>query len=219
MKTFYILTKQVYNICVKSEMQEVIRVKKSTVINLFFTMLKIGLFTFGGGYAMLALLENEFIEKKKWIDRDEFVDMAAIAESTPGPIAINAATYIGYRMSGLIGAIASTVAVCIPSFAIIFVISLFFDEFLSLEYVAYAFRGIQVGVIYLILSAGIKIFKGMKRNFFNITVMLTVVVTMVLFSVFSVKFSAVFYILISGIAGITFYLIKELMQKKGGDSK
>ena len=88
--------------------------KKTKLSTLFITMLKIGLFTFGGGYAMIALLENEFIERKKWIDKDEFLNMAAIAESTPGPIAINAATYIGYNLGGFLGSLISTVAVCIP---------------------------------------------------------------------------------------------------------
>ena len=98
---------------------------------LFFTFLKIGAFTFGGGYAMIALLENEFVERKKWIEKDDFLNMVAIAESTPGPVAINSATYIGYKIAGLFGAAAATVAVCIPSFTVIFCISLFFDQFLS----------------------------------------------------------------------------------------
>ncbi len=192
---------------------------KSNILNLFFTMLKIGLFTFGGGYAMLALLENEVIEKKKWIDKDEFVDMAAIAESTPGPIAINAATYIGYKLSGFTGAVVSTFAVCIPSFVIIFLISLFFDKFLSLEYVAYAFRGIQAGVIYLILSAGIRIFRGMEKKAFNIIIMSAVAITMILFSAFAVKFSTIFYILICGVIGVVTYFLEGLKKRKDGDSK
>ena len=102
-------------------------------IDLFITMLKIGLFTFGGGYAMIALLENEFVSRRKWIEKNEFLDMVAIAESTPGPIAINAATYIGYRVLRFRGSLIATVGVCIPSFAIIYVISLFFDKFLSLN--------------------------------------------------------------------------------------
>ena len=105
-------------------------------IDLFITMLKIGLFTFGGGYAMIALLENEFVSRRKWIEKNEFLDMVAIAESTPGPIAINAATYIGYRVLRFRGSLIATAGVCIPSFAIIYVISLFFDKFLSLTFVA-----------------------------------------------------------------------------------
>ena len=158
-------------------------------LNLFWTMLKIGLFTFGGGYAMIALLENEFVSKKEWIEKDEFLDMVAIAESTPGPIAINAATYIGYKMLGLFGSLTATVAVCIPSFIIIYVISLFFDAFLSFTLVSYAFKGIQVCVIWLILSAGLKMLKQMKKTAFNIRILSAVILCMVAFSVFSVSFS------------------------------
>ena len=110
------------------------------LFSLFLSMLKIGLFTFGGGYAMIALIENEFVSKKKWIDKEEFLDMVAISESTPGPLAINSATYIGYKTAGVAGAFSATIAVCIPSFVIIYVISLFFDQFLSLEYAQYAFH-------------------------------------------------------------------------------
>ena len=183
-------------------------------LSLFFTMLKIGLFTFGGGYAMIALLENEFIEKKKYIDKDEFLDMVAIAESTPGPIAINAATYLGYKQLGFLGALAATVAICIPSFIIIFVISLFFDAFLSFTLVAYAFRGIQVCVIYLIFSAGLKMLKQMKKTAFTITVVSAVVLCMVAFSIFAVKFSTILYILICGCIGLFAYFLKAMSKKK-----
>ena len=182
--------------------------------SLFLTMLKIGLFTFGGGYAMIALLENEFVSKRKWIEKDEFLDMVAIAESTPGPIAINAATYLGYKMLGVFGSLTATVAVCIPSFFIIYTISLFFDAFLSFTLVSYAFRGIQVCVIWLILSAGLKMLKQMKKTPFHITVLATVITCMVLFSVFSVNFSTIFYILISGSVGFFIYLIGLLRKRK-----
>jgi len=191
--------------------------KAKKVLKLFLTMLKIGLFTFGGGYAMIALLENEFVSKNKWIEKDEFLDMVAISESTPGPIAINAATYIGYRSAGVFGSLAATIGVCIPSFIIIYVISLFFDAFLSLTYVAYAFKGIQIGVIYLILSAGLKMLKGLEKNAFNIVILSATVAVMVLFSVFAVSFSAVFYILISGVLEVCVYLIGKIRRK--GDGK
>lgn len=183
-------------------------------LNLFLTMLKIGLFTFGGGYAMIALLENEFVTKRKWIEKDEFLDMVAIAESTPGPIAINAATYIGYKMIGVIGSILASVAVCIPSFIIIYAISLFFDAFLSLTLVSYAFRGIQVCVIWLILSAGLKMLRQMKKTLFNIVILSAVIVCMVAFSVFSISFSTIFYILISGGIGWFVYLVGLLRKRK-----
>ncbi len=181
--------------------------KAKITLDLFLTLFKIGLFTFGGGYAMLALFENEFVEKKKWMEKEEFLDMVAIAESTPGPIAINSATYIGYKKAGVIGSAAATIGVCLPSFVIIYVISLFFDAFLSLTYVAYAFRGIQVCVIYLILSAGTKMFKGLKKTAFSITLFSLTVAILVLFTLFAIKFSTIYYILIGGVIGLIVYLI------------
>lgn len=184
------------------------RTKK--LLSLFFTMMKIGLFTFGGGYAMLALLENELVTRRAWLEREEFLDVAAIAESTPGPIAINAATYIGYKRCGVIGAAVATVGVCIPSFVIIYAISLFLDAFLSMTLVAAAFRGVQVCVVYLILSAGIKMLRGMKRTVLSVTIFATVTVCMIAFSLFAVQFSTVFYILISGTVGVSCYLVGRL---------
>ena len=185
--------------------------------DLFLTMLKIGLFTFGGGYAMIALLENEFVAKKGWIEKDEFLDMVAIAESTPGPIAINAATYIGYKMLGIVGSLLATVAVCIPSFVIIYAISLFFDAFLSFTLVAHAFRGIQVCVIWLILSAGLKMLRQTEKTPLNIAILSSVIVCMVAFSLLSVSFSTIFYILISGCIGLSVYLVGLLRKRKEGD--
>ena len=183
-------------------------------LRLFFTMLKIGLFTFGGGYAMIALLENEFVEKKRYMEKDEFLDMVAIAESTPGPIAINAATYIGYKRAGVLGSAMATVGVCIPSFVIIYVISLFFDAFLSFRRVEYAFRGIQVCVVYLIFSAGIKMLTQMKKTALSVTIVSSVVVCMLLFSLLAWKFSTILYILICGVLGLVLYLLRQMKEKK-----
>ena len=190
--------------------------KTKMLLDIFCTMFKIGLFTFGGGYAMIALLENEFVSKKGWLDKEEFLDMVAIAESTPGPIAINSATYIGYKAIGILGSLAATVAVCIPSFVIIYVISLFLDAFLTLTLVAYAFRGIQACVIWLILSAGFKMLKGLKKDVFHMTILCATIICMVVFALLSVKFSAVFYILISGFLGLSLYVIERLRSKEGG---
>ena len=176
-------------------------------------MLKIGLFTFGGGYAMIALLENEFVEKKKYMEKEEFLDMVAIAESTPGPIAINAATYIGYKRAGFLGSAMATFGVCVPSFVIIYAISLFFDAFLSVWLVEYAFRGIQVCVIYLIFSAGLKMLSQMKKSTFSITIVSAVIICMLVFSLFAVKFSMILYILICGLISLFIYLLKQMEQK------
>ena len=188
--------------------------KTKEYLSLFLTMLKIGLFTFGGGYAMIALLENEFVAKKKWIEKDEFLDMAAVAESTPGPIAINAATYIGFKNAGIVGSIIATLGICIPSFVIIYAISLFFDAFLSLTLVAYAFKGIQICVVYLILSAGLKMLKQMKKTGFNIIIILITLICMVVLSLFAVKFSTIFYILISGAFGVVVYFLGKLKKEE-----
>ncbi len=185
------------------------------ILSIFLTMMKIGAFTFGGGYAMIALLENEFVGKKGWLDKEEFLDLAAIAESTPGPIAINAATYIGYKRSGFLGALVATLGMCLPSFAAIYIISLFFDAFLSFEIVGYAFRGIQIGVIYIILSAGIKMLKGIRKTFFNLSLIWTVLCLMIAFSVLAVNFSTVFYILICGVIGVAVYLVGRARDKEG----
>ena len=190
--------------------------KSKLIFSLFLTMLKIGLFTFGGGYAMIALLENEFVSKRAWIDKEEFLDMAAIAESTPGPIAINAATYIGYKNAGFVGATVSTLGICIPSFVIIYTISLFFDAFLSFELVKYAFMGIRVGVIYLILSAGLRMLKGIKKSGFNIAIISAVALCMVSLTLLARNFSTVIYILVCGTLGVVLYLIRKV---RGGAKK
>ena len=186
---------------------------------LFINMLKIGLFTFGGGYAMIHLLENEFVSKKKWIEEDEFMDLVAIAESTPGPIAINCSTYIGYKKEKILGAVLATLGMCIPSFTIIFLISLFFNQFLSIGWVASAFKGIQVCVVFLILSAGVKMLKKMKKKPFNLIVMSATFLCMVAFGVFAVSFSSIFYILISGLVGLLVYLIGYFKSKKSPEQK
>lgn len=177
------------------------------LLSLFLTMLKIGAFTFGGGYAMLALLENELVTKRAWLEKEEFLDVVAIAESTPGPIAINAATYVGYRKGGVLGAVIATLGMVLPSFTVIYLISLFFDAFLSLTLVAYAFQGIRIAVIYLILSAGFKMLKNMKKRPLGVALMLVTLVAMVTLSLLSVRFSTIFYILIGGTVGIAAYLV------------
>lgn len=183
---------------------------------LFLTFFKIGLFTFGGGYAMISLLENEFVERKKWLDHDEFMNIIVIAESTPGPVAINSATYIGYKVGGVFGSSLATLGVCIPSFVIIYIISLFFDRFMQLELVAAAFKGIQVCVVYLIFSAGLKMFKKMEKKPLPIILMSLTIILMVLFSLLAVKFSTIFYIIAGALIGLCAYFVKTLSQKKEG---
>lgn len=181
---------------------------------LFFTFFKIGLFTFGGGYAMIALLEEEFIQRRKWLDKDEFLDMTAIAESTPGPVAINSATYLGYKLAKVPGAATATVAVCLPSFLIIYAISLFFEQFTQLTVIANAFKGIQVCVIYLIFSAGVRMLKSMDKSLFAIGVLAAVMLVMVGLSLAGVSVSSILLILLSGAAGVAAWLIGRRKEGK-----
>ena len=181
---------------------------------LFFTFFKIGLFTFGGGYAMIALLEEEFIQRRKWQDKDEFLDMTAIAESTPGPVAINSATYLGYKLAKVPGAATATVAVCLPSFLIIYAISLFFEQFTQLTVIASAFKGIQVCFIYLIFSAGVRMLKALDKSPFATGVLAAVMLVMVGLSLAGVSVSSILLILLSGAAGVAAWLIGRRKEGK-----
>lgn len=188
--------------------------KAQSLGTLFFTFFKIGLFTFGGGYAMIALLEEEFIQRRRWLDKDEFLDMTAIAESTPGPVAINSATYLGYKLAGVSGAAVSTVAVCLPSFLIIYAISLFFEQFTQLTVIANAFKGIQVCVIYLIFSAGVRMLQALDHSLFSSGVLLSVFLAMTSLSLAGISVSSILLILLSGAAGVAAWLLGRRKEGK-----
>ena len=181
----------------------------SVILLLFLSMLKIGCFAFGGGYAIIALLDNEFISKRKWIDHDEFLDIVAIAESTPGPIAINMATYIGYKMCGFLGAVVATVGICVPSFVIMYFVSLFYEQLMDIALIAAAFKGIQICVVYLIASAGLKILNKMKKTPLNIAVFSITCLGMILCTLFDIHVSSVWFILGAGILGLMMLVIKS----------
>ena len=188
--------------------------KAQSLGTLFFTFFKIGLFTFGGGYAMIALLEEEFIQRRRWLDKDEFLDMTAIAESTPGPVAINSATYLGYKLAGVPGAAVATVAVCLPSFLIIYAISLFFEQFTQLTVIANAFKGIQVCVIYLSFSAGVRMLQALDRSLFSSGVLLSVFLAMTSLSLAGISVLSILLILLSGAAGVAAWLLGRRKEGK-----
>ena len=131
---------------------------------LFFTFMKIGAFTFGGGYAMIPLIQRETVEKWKWISDDDILEIIAIAESTPGPFAINSATFIGYRVAGFWGSFMATFGVILPSFVIITIISYVLNEFQHLKAVNYAFNGIRAGVLALIIKSLWSMYKKMPKK-------------------------------------------------------
>ena len=179
------------------------------VIELFLTFLKIGLFTFGGGYAMISIIENNCVEKKKWITHDEMMDITVIAESTPGPIAINCATFVGYKIAGILGAIAATFGVVVPSFVIIFWISTYLDNFLEIPLIANAFMGIKVGVGILIFNAGSKMLKKMPAKVLSRMIMICSFVGMFLVNLFSWKFSSVSMMLVAAVVSLICFVIQE----------
>lgn len=196
--------------------------KQNILSSIFISFLKIGLFSFGGGLSMIPLMEQEFIKKRKWISHEDFLDLIVVAESTPGPIAINAATYIGYKVSKIIGSLVATIATCIPSFVIIYIISLFFDAFLQNQIVANAFKGIQVCVVYLIISAGWNLFKKTEKTLFNSIMTAGALFAMIAVSLFEWNISSIFFILIGATIGIIIYVIsfcRKESQKKEEEQK
>lgn len=183
-------------------------------LDLFLTFFKLGATTFGGGYAMMSQIKETIVEKKEWLTNDELLEIFAISESTPGPVAINMATYIGFQKGKILGSILATLGVVLPSFIIIFIISLFLNKFLENKYVAYAFIGIKCAVAFLILKAGLNLFKKMKKNVWQLTVFIIVLTVMLLLELFSKSFSSIYLILIGGAIGITILTIQDHLKRK-----
>lgn len=189
------------------------------LLDLFLTFAKIGVFTFGGGYAMISMIENNCVERKKWITHDEMMNVTVIAESTPGPIAINAATYVGYKQAGFIGAVIATLGIVLPSFLIIFAISSLLDHFLEITIIASAFKGIKVAVGILILDAAITMIKKMHKKLLPRVIMLCSFAAMMLINIFAWNFSSISLMLIASVVSLTIFCIKGAPEQKGGARK
>ena len=183
--------------------------KLKRIFSLFLTFLKIGAFTFGGGYAMIPIIQKEVAEKKKWISSEDILDVVAIAESTPGPIAINSATFVGYKVAGFWGAFMATVGVVLPSFGIILLISAVLAEFQSLPAVQYAFMGIRAGVLALLVKALISMYKQCPKGAVSYIVMGVSFVAVALF-----KVNVLLVIVLCGIFGIASSFLAERRVKK-----
>lgn len=188
------------------------------ILSLFQTFAKIGLFTFGGGYTMISMIEDACVEKKKWITHDDMMNITVVAESTPGPIAINCATFVGYKQRGFAGAVAATIGIVLPSFVILYLIALFLDNFLEITIIANAFKGIKLAVGILILDAAIKMIKKMHKKPLPRTIMISAAVMMLLINIFSVKFSSVAMMLIFGIISLVIFIVKGNSGKAGKQS-
>ncbi len=183
--------------------------------DIFLVFAKIGLFTFGGGYAMLSVISESCVDKKKWITADDMMNITVIAETTPGPISINCATFVGYRQAGILGAVAATVGVVMPSFVIIYLISLFLDGFLQYPIVAFAFNGIKIGVSFLILEAAIGMISKMAKQVLPRILMIGATVVMLAVNLLSLKFSSISLMVICAAISFSAYWIAN---RKGGDA-
>ena len=189
------------------------------LLDLFLTFAKIGLFTFGGGYAMISMIENNCVERKQWITHDEMLNVTVIAESTPGPIAINCATYTGYKKAGFIGALVATFGIVLPSFVVIYLISMFLDNFLELTIIANAFKGIKIAVGILILDAAITMIKKMHNKKLPRTIMVCSCIAMLCINIFAWDFSSISLMLIAAVVSLTIFMINGAPEQKGGANK
>lgn len=183
--------------------------KKSNILKLFLTFFKIGAFTFGGGYAMVPLMQREAVEKNNWISDDDILEVIAISESTPGPIAINSATFIGYKVAGTLGSFFATLGVVMPSFIIILAISFVLRQFEDIKYVQYAFNGIRAGVLALILKACWSMYKKMPRGGISYFIAIAAFSAVALFDI-----NVLIVIVCCGILGLAASLISERRAKK-----
>ena len=175
---------------------------------LFLCFMKIGMFTFGGGYAMISIIHHTCVEQKKWMTEDEMMNMTVIAESTPGPIAINCATYVGYKLAGFAGAIFATLGMVLPSFVIIYAISMFFDHFLEIALIAKAFLGIKVGVGVLILNTGLGMLQKLPKKAQPRIITGCAFFAMLLVNFFSLKLSSITLMLLAAAVSLCIFVLK-----------
>lgn len=193
--------------------------KKNILLDLLLTFMKIGLFTFGGGYAMISMIEHNCVETKRWITHDDMMNVTVIAESTPGPIAINCATFVGYRQAGFIGSLTATLGIVLPSFFVIYAISLFLDNFLEIAIIANAFKGIKIAVGILILDAAVTMIKKMQKSFFSRAMMIGSFVVMLLINIFSWNVSSISLMLAAAAISLAAYAANGAPEQKGGVGK
>lgn len=184
------------------------------LLELLGTFARIGLFTFGGGYAMLPLIGDICVERKGWITHDELADITVIAESTPGPIAINCATYVGMKRKGIPGAVAATVGVILPSFLILLLISFFLESFLEIRWVASAFRGIKLAVGVLIVHAAVRMIVRMKKkSLLSILLLIGAFLAVFLIDLFAWRLSTVILMLFSAAVCLVVFLIRQRKER------
>lgn len=182
------------------------------ILILFITFLKVGAFTFGGGYAMIPIIQKEVVEKRKWATSGEILDILAISESTPGPISVNAATYVGFKVAGFWGSFFATLGLIIPSFIIIYIISLFYKTFMSWSIVQAAFKGISVGVIILLFMAVLKLRKAVPNSLLSIVIFAIVLSGTLALNIFQIKIPFITLAIIA--LGLLIGVISTLLTRK-----
>ena len=184
------------------------------LLDLFLVFAKIGAFTFGGGYAMLSVISDNCVEKKKWITAEDMMNITVIAETTPGPISVNCATFTGYRKAGIPGAIAATLGMVTPSFLIIYGISMFLGNFLELTLVINAFRGIKIAVGLLILDAGLNMAKKAKKTPLTRVIIPTACIAMLVIHLLAWRISSISLMLTAALVSLLVFVAGD--RKKGG---
>ncbi|MGM9636967.1 MAG: chromate transporter [Eubacteriales bacterium] len=182
--------------------------KRSEPLRLFLIFLKIGAFTFGGGYAMIPVIERELVDKRKMVEHGDLLDVIAIAESTPGPIAVNAATFIGMKCAGFAGALLATVGVVLPAFFIMLIVSALFQAFRSLKVVSYAFMGIRAGVLALIVRAAVTMFKACPKEILG-----WILMAFSFIAVAFLKINTLAVILVCALVGLSSVILVRFRQK------
>lgn len=190
----------------------------NTLMDLFLTFAKIGLFTFGGGYAMISVIENYCVERKQWITHDELMDVTVIAESTPGPIAINCATFTGYKKAGWMGALAATLGIVLPSFIVIYLISMLLDNFLELTIVANVFKGIKIAVGLLILDAAVTMLRKMHKKKLPVAIMIFSCIAMLCINILAFDFSSISLMIMAAAVSLAVFAIHGAPNQKGSAS-
>ncbi len=191
----------------------------ATLTSLFLVFARIGLFTFGGGYAMIALIEEACVTEKNWISHDDMMNITVIAESTPGPIAINCATFVGYQQRGMIGAIIATLGIVLPSFFVILIIALLLDNFLEITIVAHAFWGIKLAVGILIIDAAITMIRKMKKKAFPVAVAAVSGLLMLVSNFLSLHVSSVVVMLTAGLISLALFSVQKIQKNKPADKR
>ena len=193
--------------------------RSSVLADLFFSFMKVGLFTFGGGYAMISVITDICVQRKQWLSQEEMLDLTVVAESTPGPIAINCATYVGCKMAGMSGAVLATLGIVLPSFVILYCISMFLEHFLEYRVVAAACMGIKVGVGLLVLDAGLTMLKKMKKKPQPRIIAGCAFAAMLLSNIFRLGISSVVLMLTAGVISLSVFIAREKPVCKGGEGR